>query len=194
MRSINPRGNQNRKSLRNSRGSQLAEFGPALALLVGIVIFPLLDLVVLPVKFMLAQNMVSDFSRELAMCETFSQSQSKLSAAPSLVNRLKDLGGVDVRSVDLHLKIAKASGSGEQIITVRSPGEFPAECLPNPDGNCVYSLELNIDSLMSPAVLIPFFGQAIPGLSAPVPLLISASHEWENLGRDPANKKFYIAQ
>ena len=196
-RALEPRRNaiNFRLSRRGARGSQLAEFGPALALLVGIVLLPLLDLVVLPIKWGLARNLVAEYSRELAMCESFSQSQNRLEAEPSLVQKLKNLGGVDVRNVDLHLKISRAGADAAQCIVVRSPGEFPQEMLPGKDGDSfLYSLELNVDSLISPAVLMPFFGQSIPGLSAPVPLQISASHEWENLGRDPASKKFYIAQ
>jgi hypothetical protein len=186
----------NRLPSRKASGSQLAEFAPALMVLVGVVFLPLLDLTIIPIRWMLAQNLINDYSRQLALCETFGQSQEKMSAEPSLATRLQSLGGISTRSMDLRLKVSRLAkgGAADQSYIARLPGEIPREWLPNgSNAPCSYTLELQIDSLMSPAILLPTWGLSpVPGLTAPIPLLITASHEWENLGRDPRNKEFFF--
>jgi len=180
---------------RNSNGAQLAEFGPALALLVGIIIVPLLDLSLLPIRWILAQNLVNDYSRQLSLCETFSQSLRRLNAFPSLSSRLRDLGGIRTDSIDMHLKVSRVSGgAGNQAeLNISTPGAIPGVWLPNgANAPCSYLLEIQINSLMSPAFLFPKCGIDIPGLNSPVPLLLTASHNWENLGRDPRTHCFFL--
>jgi hypothetical protein len=182
---------------RNSRGAQLAEFGPALALLVGIIIVPLLDLSLLPIRWILAQNLVNDYSRQLSLCETFSQSMRRLNAFPSLSSRLRDLGGISADTIDMHLKVSRiyqSGGAGNQAdLNISTPGTIPDVWLPNgANAPCSYSLEIQINSLMSPAFLFPKCGVDIPGLTAPVPLLLTASHNWENLGRDPRTHSYFL--
>lgn len=181
---------------RSQSGAQLAEFGPALALLVGMILIPLLDLVVIPVRWMLAQDTVNDYCRQLAICETFSDAKSKLDSYPTLESKLQDLGGVKVRSINLRMRITSARGGGlQQSFFASSPGGIPSDWLPNGrNAPCLYTLELDVESSFAPIILFPGMGQQIPGLTAPVPIAISASHAWENLGRDPNNKKFYLAE
>ena len=178
---------------RSSRGSQLAEFGPAIVILVGVILVPLLDLVVIPVRWMLAQDIANESVRQLALCETFSGARSKLNAYPSLESKLQGLGGVTVKSIDMQMKITRTSDS--QSFYAKSPGEIPANWLPLTDANSnIYSLDLLINSQMFPVILFPKIGIGIPGLNEPVAFAISASHEWENLGRDPNTKRFYLEE
>jgi hypothetical protein len=180
---------------RGQLGSQLAEFAPALIVLVLAVFLPLVDLVVVPIRWMLAQNLANDYARRLALCETFSQAQRLMNADPSLSARLENLGGVTLRSVDLKLKITrirKVAGA-QDVFMVEAPGRIPPQWLPDgANAPLSYSLELRIDSLLSPAILFAAVGQPVPGLSAPIPLSIVSSHTWENLGRDPRSRKFFL--
>jgi hypothetical protein len=184
-----------RTATRDEHGGAIAEFAPAMALLFGLVVLPLLDLTIVPVRWMMAQEIVNSYARKLALCENFRQSLAMMEADPSLNTQLQKLGGISVQSIDLHLRIArvfKYAHAGEALL-VSTPGTIPADWLP--DGKkapCSYSLEVDVRSLMSPAILFRHAGSSVPGLTAPIPMLITASRAWQNFGRDPANGKFYI--
>jgi hypothetical protein len=181
--------------LRGEAGSQLAEFGPALFILAFFILIPLLDLGILPVRWMLAQEIVNEYSRKLALQENFSQSFRTIEADPSLATRLKKLGGVTVKNINLQLRASRIfrHPHPSEFILVNQPRRIPPAW--QPDGAkapCDYSLELNVQSLMSPAFLFPASWYAIPGLTRPIPVTFNASHEWENLGRNPVTKSFFL--
>src|SRR5438105_2584211 len=92
---------------RSKSGAQLAEFGPALIILVGVVLVPLLDFTIVPVRWLLAHELIEDYARRLALCETFSESRSVLNADPSLKVRLEHLGGVFLKDLSLNLRISR---------------------------------------------------------------------------------------
>ncbi len=180
---------------RTSHGSQLSEFAAALVLLVVFIFVPLLDLAIVPIRWMMAQELINSYVRSLALCETVSHSFQQLEADPSLRTRLLKLGGVGVQSINLHLRILRTfRGSGnDESLVVSQPRRIPKQWLP--DGAyapCVYLLEIDVQSLISPAILMPGGGTSIPGLTAPIPVLIKASHEWTNLGRDPRSEQYFI--
>jgi hypothetical protein len=180
---------------RNERGSQLAEFAPALVVLAVFVFIPLLDLTIIPIRWMMAQEIVNDYARRLALCETFSASRQTMEADPSLATRLQKLGGISVQSSDLHLRISRVYNYPHEAdsLVVDVPGNIPDAWLPDgAKAPCHYSLEVSIKSLLAPAVIFPLGGATIPGLSAPVPWVITASHEWENLGRNPVTRRFFL--
>jgi len=171
------------------------EFAAGMIILVFFVFIPLLDLTIVPIRWMLAQELVNDYARKLALCETFSRSYRTLEADPSLTTRLQRLGGVSVQSLHLRLRITRIfqTPHAPEVFIVEDPTRIPAAWLP--DGGkapCSYSMELDVHSLMSPAILFPNKGWSIPGLTVPFPLLISATHEWENVGRNPLTGKFFL--
>ncbi|MBU6451785.1 MAG: hypothetical protein KGS72_08415 [Cyanobacteria bacterium REEB67] len=181
--------------LRGETGSQLAEFGPALFILAFFILIPLLDLGILPIRWMLAQEIVNEYSRNLALQENFSQSFKTMEADPSLATRLKKLGGVTVETINLRLRASRVfrQPHAPEFILVNEP-----KCMPpawQPDGAkapCAYGLELNVQSLMAPAFLFPISWYSIPGLTKPIPVSFNATHEWENLGRNPVTKSFFL--
>jgi hypothetical protein len=144
---------------------------------------------------MMAQELINSYVRTLAMCETFSESQRMIETDPSLKTRLLRLGGTSVDKIDLCLNIARLSQNPGEVasLDVIQPGCIPAAWLP--DGSfapCVYSLKIDVRATIAPAILISWSGMSIPGLTAPIPILLTASHEWPNLGRDPATEKFFV--
>jgi hypothetical protein len=171
------------------------EFAAALIILVFFVFIPLLDLTIVPIRWMLAQELVNDYGRKLALCESFSDSFKMMEADPSLTTRLRRLGGVDVKSIKLHMRISRVflHPHKEEVLIVSTPGKVPAEWLPNgAKAPCTYALELDIGSLISPAIMLPKHFGIVPGLSAPIPLLITSTHAWENCARNPATGHFFI--
>lgn len=99
-------------------------------------------------------------------------------------------------TVDLYLKIAQVTDTGEngKVCIVRKPDRIPAEWLPDDAGSSkkVYSLELDLDCAMAPAVLVPWVKLSVPGLTAPIPLTIKSQHKWENLGINPATNRHFV--
>lgn len=180
---------------RTQSGSQISEFGVGLIILVVFILIPMLDFVVVPLRWMMAQEMVNNYARKLAMCETLSQSYATMHADPSLKELLQNIGGVDVKLIDMHIRISRLSPLKTQTESyiVNQPGRIPAAWLPGIDNqNRLFSLELTVHSYMHPAVLLPGLPLPIPGITAPIPMLVTASHEWGNLGRNPRTGNYFI--
>jgi len=181
--------------VRSKRGSQIAEFGAALVLLSLFLVLPLLDLLIVPIRWMMAQELINAYVRNLAMCETFSQSIQTMEADPSLRTRLIRLGGVEIQSTNLLIKVTRISQNPALVksIEVSKPGTIAAQWLP--DGAlapCGYSLVIDVKAAISPGLLLRWEQASMPGITAPFPISVSASHEWVNLGKDPATGKFFI--
>ena len=155
----------------------------------------MLDLVIVPIRWMLAQDIVNSYARRLALCETFSQAFQVMESDPSLSSRLSQIGGVAVDNINLRMRVARVQHKGheEESIVAIGPGHIPPAWLPDgAKGPCSYSLEVDVNAQMSPAILLPAAKNKIVGLNAPIPLLVSASHQWENLGRNPVSKDFFV--
>lgn len=164
-------------------------------LLLGVACIPLLDLAIVPVRWMMAQELINSYVRTLSMCETFSESQHAIETDPSLKARLQRLGGTNVDQINLRINITRVSQRpGDPVsLDINKPGGIPESWLP--DGSfapCVYLLKLDVRASIDPAILFRWSGMHVPGLTEPIPVLLTASHEWPNLGRDPATEKFFI--
>lgn len=187
--------NARRFCTRTQTGSQIVEFSAALILLVFFAFIPLLDLTIVPIRWMLAQELVNEYARKLALCESFHQSYRTMAADPSLSTRLHRLGGVYVQSLDLRMRISRVFNypHAPETLEVADPTQIPADWLPDgAKAPCAYSLELNVSCFVSPAILLSDKGMSVPGLTKPFSFLITATHEWENVGRDPVTGKFFL--
>jgi hypothetical protein len=183
------------RTSRSERGSQIAEFGAALVLLSLFLVLPLLDLLIVPIRWMMAQELINAYVRNLAMCETFSQSIQTMEADPSLRTRLIRLGGVEVQSMNLLIKVTRISQDPALVKSVEAskPGTIPTRWLP--DGAlapCGYSLVIDVKAAISPGMLLRWEQASMPGITAPFPISVAAAHEWVNLGKDPATGKYFI--
>jgi hypothetical protein len=188
-------GSVKRNRRRTQLGSQISEFGGAIIILVVFVLIPMLDFVVVPIRWMMAQEIVNNYARKLAMCETLSQSYATMEADPSLKDLLQNIGGVQVKLIDMHVRISRTStmSSATDVYIVNQPRRIPAAWLPIADNQSrLFSLELIVHSNMSPAILLSGINWPIPGITAPIPMLVTASHEWGNLGRNPRTGNYFI--
>lgn len=182
--------------LRSNSGSQIVEFGASLSILTACILMPLLDFGIIPVRWMMARQVISDKLRELSFCETFSQALTKVGPTGTLVAELNGIGGVEIEHLALKLKISKVprmAGDTIETITIASPNQIPREWLP--DGSkapCVYMIELDAGLKMSPALSFNAGPLAVPGLNAPVLLNLQGSREWEHSGLDPVTGKFFL--
>lgn len=186
---------QSHHKRRSASGSQIAEFAAAMVMLVFVILLPFLDFVILPVRWLMAQEIVNSYVRKLALCETYSQAYEILEADPSLSTRLERLGGVQCRKLNLKMRIARVFLQPHpiEVLTVEKPGSIPPAWLPDGEkAPCIYNLELEVHAMIAPALLAPSGGLSVPGITAPVPFLIRASRNWENLGRNPVTRRYFI--
>jgi hypothetical protein len=181
--------------LRNQNGSNILEFAAALMLLVVFVFIPLLDLAIVPIRWMMAQEIVNSYVRILALSESYGEAKRTMEADPSLRTRLLRLGGVEEQSLRLYLKITHVPRDYEPIkfVEIGKPGTIPPQWLP--DGAfapCDYLLIIDAQLMIAPAVLVDWRGVSVPGLTRPFPMQLRAAHEWSNLGRNPDTEKYVI--
>lgn len=177
---------------KRKRGSQIAEFGAALVLVSMAIIIPSVGYSILPVRWIMAQEIVKSSARKLALSESFSESLERLSARPSVLEQLNSIGGIKVDTIKLLLKATKVMQPG-QSITVEAPGKLGKDWLPD-RGNipCTYTLILEARVKLSPALLLPATAPHLPGINGPIPLILSAAHEWENLSMNPESGRYFI--
>lgn len=190
--SIKARRRMIRTNFRSNKGAQIPEFAAALILLVFLFFIPLLDLGIMPVRYFLAQELIATYARKLSLCESLSQSFAVMDADPSLETRLIRLGGVQPKNIVLRLVISKTNPPLEQIV-ITEPRKIPKAWFPEgPKNPCEYILELSVDCQISPAILLRYLGINVIGLTEAVPFRISATSPWENLGRNPITKGYFI--
>lgn len=176
---------------RNNRGQQITEFAAALVLLVMLLFLPLLDLGILPVRYFMAQEIIAQYARRLSHCETLTAAYAEMNADPSLQNRLIHLGGVNPKNLELHMMISTVRTPVLKL-DVTKPKTIPKEWWPEGRmGPCEYILEVRSETEIAPAIIINFQPKVL-GLSQPVTFVLAADSPWENLGRNPVTKQFFI--
>ncbi len=178
--------------LRKPHGSQIAEFSAAFVLLIIGIMIPLLDLGILPLHWILTEEIINTQTRRLAQCKTFSQAVNLLNTDAMLGTQLARLGGVELQSTELMLIISMTNPPYE-IFTIAEGNPIPPEWLPNGKKfPCKYELEMDSLIQFSPLVIIHGSNLDIAGLTKPFSCTVKARTLWENYGRDPITKKFYM--
>lgn len=181
-----------RRHVRSTRGQHIAEFAAALVLLVLCFFVPMLDLGIMPVRYFMSQEIIASYARRLSLCESLSQAYAVMNADPSLETKLIKLGGVKPQNLHLALLISRVKPPPERIV-VEVPKTIPLEWLPGGRrGPCEYILEVRADVEISPAILLSGASPKIMGLNTPVPFTISSTSPWENMGRNPVTKAYFI--
>lgn len=177
---------------RKSTGAQAAEFAAALTVLVIFFVIPLLDLSVIPVRWGLANHIITSYSVNFARAETLSRAFEQLESDVNLQDLLKKIGGVNAKQLRLALVITKTATPDKKLV-VSEPKHIPSEWLPDsPNGPFQYELELFATVEVSPMLLVNIGEKKIPGLNAPFTVTMTSSSNWENLGRNPNTNEFFI--
>lgn len=176
------------------KGQQLADFTVAFGFLIMFVVLPLLDLGIVPVRYLMAQSSVSSYIKQLSLCETMSEAFKKLKSSNNDFDRLlTSIGGTNVKSTRLSIIISSQKTSGKPI-EVDKPRAIPKLWLP--DGTncpCQYMIKLSADLEINPLISLPKVGSTgIPGLNAPFVLTITNVVPWENLGVNPATQEYFL--
>jgi hypothetical protein len=172
---------------RNQRGSLMTEFAAAFVLFTCCLMIPLVNISVIPVRYVISFAMVSEVTRKLAIAETRSQAMTLASQAAFYQGFAKQFG-ITMEPPILSL-ICKDQNSAMMIFPGRKP--IPAVFLPggSRSNHCNYLLKTETSVQIPPLFCI---GPRIPALTSPISFNISATAPWENLGCDPATREFYI--
>jgi hypothetical protein len=171
---------------RRSRRGTMYEFAPAFVVFVCFVLLPLVDISAIPVRYLIAQGVLSNVAQKLALAE----SRSEATAIANATGWRNVLGscGVDVHPHPLTLVVC---GKNETDKVSLAPSDMvPPAYLPNGNkGPCVYSMELAVDADIPPL----YHGSSgLPGFTSPLTLKLACRSNWENMGRDPATRQYYI--
>ncbi len=178
--------------VRRRSGYQLAEFSAALVVLLIGILIPLLDLGVIPLHWILAHEIIASRVQQLAQCKSFSEAIDSLNTDSSLNIELANLGGVKLVSIKSNLIISKTSLPYETLVA-EEPKSIPTDWLPGGKNSpCEYKLEVSALVELSPLALYSGLQANIPGLTKPFDCLIKINSQWENYGRDPITKQFYM--
>jgi len=185
--------NTKKKWRRSACGSELVEFNAALVLLIIGFVLPLADLSVLPIRWLLAQEVITSEVRELAQSKSFSDAIERLADGSSLNTQLNRIGGVQLLSANCALVITMLNTPYE-IFVASEPKNIRAEWLPNGNRSpCSYEIELSTNIELSPLIMLRnSFIKDIPGLTKPFVWRVKERAHWESYGRNPTTKKFYI--
>ncbi len=175
-----------RSRRRNSNGAVLAEFGPSMVVFICFLLLPLIDISFIPVRYFMAQSIVNSTAQRLCLSEKRSDANS-LANSGWWTDFLRKCG-VDIHAHPIQV-IVTGNNDGEKFVAV--PGvKVPPEWLPNGSkGPCVYAVELTVDADVAPLYKVK---SGLPGFTAPVHISMSGRGNWENLGRNPITKEYYI--
>ncbi len=170
----------------------MAEFSAALVFFIVGIGVPLLDLSVMPIRWVLWQQALNADVHKLAQSESFSNAVSALNFDSSLATRSIGVSGVKEQSSKCTLVITMLNPPGESFIA-EEPKSIQAEWLPGGKRSpCSYELEISSLIQISPLILVSGSKISIPGLTSPLLCRTIARAHWENYGRDPLTKQFFM--
>ncbi len=165
----------------------MTEFSGAMVIFILFIFAPLLNIGILPVRYLIAHGIMTEMTHRLAVCEKRSDAQKLLKSNQWWINLLKTCGVV-VKNPDAILVVVDGSGAGKSSVTIGN--ELPVDKLPNGSGGpYMYSIQLSADCDISPLFNA---GAGLPGFTSPVTIHMTSQAQWENLGRDPASSLYYI--
>jgi hypothetical protein len=171
---------------RKKSGSAMTEFSGAMIIFILFIFAPLLNIGILPVRYLIAHGIISEMAHRMAVCEKRTEAQ-KLLKNNSWWTNLLSACGVTVKNPDAQLVIVD-KGNSKSNVSINAI--LPNDKLPNGSGGpFMYSIQLSADCDISPLFNA---GAGLPGFTSPVTLHLSSQAQWENLGRNPETTLYYI--
>ena len=175
-----------------SQKGQIAEFAPALIVFVCFILAPLVDIGILPVRYFIANGVVTEYTHTLSLAESRKKAHDMLVANSGEDYWWKDFltnCGMTVHEPKLKLIVCGANASDK--IELAANQLVPEEYLPGGSkGPCVYSMDLVVDIDIPP--LYNGGSSGLPGFTSPITMKFESRSNWENLGRNPVSREFYL--
>lgn len=164
-----------------TKKGQVTEFGSVFCILILFVFLPLLNFSFMPVRFLIAQGVFSEFSRRLGHCEKFSEARTLIVKDTRWLQFL-DLCGVAVSNPRLELLVTSSDGTKRAVFNTGA--KIPDEWLPGGvNSPCIYSVGLKGDCTISALYQGPL---------KPAVVKVAAHSQWENLAKDPKSIDYFI--
>ncbi|MBX9695425.1 MAG: hypothetical protein K2Z81_23775 [Cyanobacteria bacterium] len=178
------------RKARRSRGSNIVEFCACLIVIFFMLIIPLIDLGTFITRWGTGSQVVSAWAASIAKERKLSTAFLRVSEGDEFSDAVKTPTGITVTDVQPSLIIGRVNDPSDTI-EVLGPGKIPKRWLPNA-GQFTYTVRLAVEADVDPLVTITFFGINVPGLTGKTHIKMVGESNWENLGRDPASKEFFI--
>ncbi len=165
----------------------MTEFSGALIIFILFIFAPLIDIGILPVRYLIAHGTIAEMTHRMSVCEKRSEAQSLLKANTWWTDFLAKCG-VSVHNTEASFVIVGKGGNDKTKVILGNA--LSDDQLPNGNkGPFMYSLQLNCDCDIAPL----FNAQAgLPGFTSPITFHMNSQAQWENLGRDPQSSLYYI--
>lgn len=172
---------------RRQTGSSMTEFSASMVIFILFVFCPLINVGILPVRYLIAHGIITEMTHRISVCEKRSDAYNYLKGNQWWTSFLSKCG-VSVSNPKLTM-IVCGKDVGDKTKFSNS-AEISPDWLPNgTKGPCVYSVQLTADCALSPL----FNAQAgLPGFTKPVTISINSQAQWESLGRDPQTSAYYL--
>lgn len=165
----------------------MAEFAAALIVLISFVFAPLVNVSIVPIRYLIVQGAMTEMSHRIALCEKRSEAYSMFTADPWF-NSILEKCGVNISNPKLTLTIMSKDGSSKT--TVNNGEAVPAEWLPNGSKEpSLYSMELSADAAVPPLFSMT---AGLPGFTSPITLRLHTASQWENFSRDPLTTAYFV--
>lgn len=164
----------------------MTEFSGAMIIFILFIFTPLLNIGILPVRYLIAHGIMTEMAHRMSVCEKRSEAANLLKTNSWWTNLLSACG-VTVKNPDASLLIVDKNNSKTSVSmnTVLSNDQLPN----GSQGPFMYSLQLSADCDISPLFNA---GAGLPGFTKPVTLHLTSQAQWENLGRNPETTYYYI--
>jgi hypothetical protein len=172
---------------RNTSGSSMTEFSGALIIFILFMFLPLINIGIMPVRYLIAHGTMSEMVHRMAVCEKRTDAYKLLQTNTWWTTFLGKCG-VAVKSPEATIIIVGKDGADKT--SVKLNNMLSNDLLPNGDkGPFMYSIQLS-----AKCDIAPLFngGAGLPGFTKPITFNMSSQAQWENLGRDPETKEFYV--
>lgn len=172
---------------RRKTGSSMTEFSGAMVIFILFIFAPLINVGILPVRYLIAHGIMTEMTHRMAVCEKRTEA-SKLLKTNLWWTTLLGACGVAVKNPEASLTIVDKDGGNKKTIGIGVP--LTNDQLPNGTmGPFMYSIQLAADCDISPLFNA---GAGLPGFTKPVTIRMSSQAQWENLGRNPETTFYYI--
>jgi hypothetical protein len=167
------------RKTRNGAGYAIAEMPAVLYALFILMVFPLLDLAAITLRYAFCTLAVNEAAMDGATCKTFQTDSSatepsaQTAAGQSVDNVLAKWNGIV--KTDFHTRLVVTQVSDGQTSRQETKLNDPADT-----NNFMYMIEPELKADVHPLVTVPFFGMDVPGLTGPIHVDVAARKYAEN--------------
>lgn len=166
-------------SKRRGAGYTISELPAVLYALFILMVFPLLDLAAITLRYAFCTLAVNEAAMDASTCKTFqtdssaSEPSAQTAAGQSADNVLAKWNGIEKADLHTRLVITKVSDgtTNRQETKLADPADT---------NNFMYMIEPELKADVHPLVTIPFFGVDVPGLTGPIHVDVTARKYAEN--------------